>query len=111
MMEYCPQNQSLSVSTYHLRGLSPCLTNTITSTVVAGIAVIGCVIQGSLYAKYSTVTDRYTRLKSKLYRLHMLLQALLVLAPLAFLFTRVYELQSGAYYGYQVLRAILSGEI
>ena len=109
-MHYCPKNQSLSVSDYHLNGLSPCLTDTITSSVVSGIAVLGSVIQLSVYAKYATHTDRYTSLKSKLFKLHVLLHVLLICLPIAKLFATVYKLQDGDFYIYQILRCCVQGK-
>ena len=109
-MHFCPANQSLSVSDYHLTGLSPCLTDTITSSVVSGIAVLGSVIQLSVYVKYATHTDRYTSLKSKLFKLHLLLHALLICLPIAKLFTTVYKLQGGVFYIYQILHCCFQGK-
>ena len=108
-MKFCIENQSLSVSDYHLTGLSPCLTDTLTSSVVAGIAVLGSVIQLSVYAKYATQTDRYTSLKSKLFKLHILLHMLLVCFPLVKLFTLTYAVQDGNFYVYQLISAVFTG--
>ena len=106
-MKFCPENQSLSVSDYHLTGLSPCLTDTITSSVVSGIAVLGSVIQLSVYAKYATHTDRYTSLKSKLFKLHVLLHILLMMCPISQLVVEIYRLQQGRVYAYQLISTTL----
>mgnify|MGYP001802725619 FL=1 len=102
-MRFCIENQSLSVSDYHLHGLSPCLTDTITSSVVSGIAVLGSIIQLSVYAKYATHTDRYTSLKSKLFKLHVLLHILLMVCPISQLVVEIYRLQQGRVYAYQLI--------
>ena len=105
-MEYCPRNQTLSFEYSQLSSLSHCLTDTLTTSVVAGIAVLGSVIQLSVYAKYATQTDRYTSLKSKLFKLHILLHMLLVCFPLVKLFALTYTVQDGNFYVYQLISAI-----
>ena len=132
-MEYCPRNQTLSFDYSQLSSLSPCLTDTLTSSVVADLAVrvsvrqgdrllstltssvvadlavLGSVIQLSVYAKYTTQTDRYTSLKSKLFKLHILLHMLLVCFPLVKLFALTYTVQDGNFYVYQLISAIFTG--
>ena len=109
-MKFCLENQSLSMSDYHLHGLSPCLTDTITSSVVSGIAVLGSVIQLSVYAKYATHTDRYTSLKSKLFKLHIILHILLMMCPISQLVVEIYRLHEGRVYAYQLMSTTLKSK-
>ena len=107
MLAYCDNHSNLS----HLwlkDGLSPCFFATISSSLLAAVAILGGGVQIYVYRKYaiqiqSSVAGRRKSSLERLYKLQLVLLALACIEPIVRLVLRLTVIRHGDIYWYDTV--------
>jgi len=106
MLAYCDNQSNLS----HLwvkNGFSPCFFTTISSSLLAAVAVLGGGVQIYVYRKYAvqmqSITRRQKPILERLYALQLVLLALACVEPVVRLVLQLTVTRPGEVYGYDAV--------
>jgi len=106
MLAYCDNQSNLS-HPWVKNGLSPCFFATISSSVLAAVAILGGGVQIYVYRKYAIPVQSVTRRRKpsldRLYSLQLLLLALACVEPIVRLVLQLTVIMHGEIYWYETV--------